>query len=264
MSSLRTVLNAQGLWCVRAGHTVLQDVDVSLRTQEWVAVVGPNGAGKSTLLKVLGGLQTFTRGSLTWGERPANTWQLQERARWLAWMSQHNGLHAEWGELTVHETVRLGRLSHLGLLETLRPCDEQAVAWAMTQTQVEHLKDRRLHELSAGEAQRVLLARTLAVRAHVLLLDEPISHLDPPHQRAQVHLWQQEVKEGRTVVTVLHDLSTALRADRLVVMQSGRVVMQGSPHDAHLRDALHDVFDGAFAIQAAEVDGQPRWIALGR
>lgn len=243
---------------------MLQDVDVSLRSQEWVAVVGPNGAGKSTLLKALGGMQALTRGSLTWDDRPAPSWHSRDRARWMAWMSQHDGLHADWGELSVRETVRLGRLPHQGLLGTLGPEDEQAVSWAMSQTQVEHLQERRLHELSAGEGQRVLLARTLAVRAKVLLLDEPISHLDPPHQRAQVHLWQQEVRHGRTVVTVLHDLSTALRADRVVVMRSGRLVTQASPDDSHLRDVLQDVFDGAFAIQAAQVDGQPRWIAVSR
>jgi iron complex transport system ATP-binding protein len=261
MNSSQVQIEARALCAARTGRPVLHDIDLELVAGEWVAVVGPNGAGKSTLLRSLAGLQPLTSGTLAWKGQAVTDWSAWDRARWVSWMSQQG---AQDGELTVQEVVRLGRLPHHGLLGVLTTDDDARVLEAMRCTEVETLAHRRLNELSAGECQRVLLARALVVGAQVLLFDEPISHLDPPHQRAQVHIWRQQVQARRTVVTVLHDLSIALRADRLVVMREGRVVAVGSPSEASLRRALQEVFDEAFFIQALQVDGQSRWVAISR
>lgn len=261
MNSSHVQIEARALCAARTGRPVLHAIDLKLLAGEWVAVVGPNGAGKSTLLRSLAGLQPVSSGTLTWGGRAATDWSAGDRARWMSWMSQQ-GAHE--GELTVQEVVRLGRLPHHGLLGALTRDDDARVLEAMRSTQVETLAHRRLNELSAGECQRALLARAWVVGAQVLMFDEPISHLDPPHQRAQVHLWRQQVQAERTVVTVLHDLSIALRADRLVVMRAGRVVAMGAPAEASLRCAIQDVFEDAFLIQAMQVEGQSRWVAISR
>ena len=261
MNSSHVQIEARALCAARTGRPVLHDIDLQLLAGEWVAVVGPNGAGKSTLLRSLAGLQPLSSGALAWNGQAAAEWSAWERARWVSWMSQQ-GAHD--GELTVQEVVRLGRLPHLGLLGVLTADDDLRVREAMRRTEVDTLAHRRLNELSAGECQRVLLARAWVVGAQVLLLDEPISHLDPPHQRAQVHLWRQQVQAKRTVVTVLHDLGIALRADRLVVMRDGRVVAVGAPDEASLRRSLQEVFDDAFLIEAIQIDGQSRWVAISR
>jgi iron complex transport system ATP-binding protein len=103
-----------------------------------------------------------------------------------------------------------------------------------------------------------VLARALAVTAPILLLDEPTTHLDPPHQVALVRLLQREAQRGRTVVSVLHDLSLALMADRLVVMDRGRVVAEGSRDDPALHAAFVEVFGGAIRIERI---GE-RWITV--
>jgi iron complex transport system ATP-binding protein len=112
---------------------------------------------------------------------------------------------------------------------------------------------RRLHELSGGERQRVLLARVLATEAPVLLLDEPTTHLDAPHQVALARLFRRLAQPAagdtqRAVVTVLHDLPIALRADHVLVMQAGRVVAAGAPASPDLHRALEKVFQGAVRV----------------
>ena len=140
--------------------------------------------------------------------------------------------------------------------------DEAAVAQAMAETECSALATRRLSELSGGERQRVLLARALAVQASVLLLDEPTTHLDAPHQRALLRSLAARTRAGAAVAAVLHDPTLALCADRVVVLQAGRIAADGRPDDAALRDALVRVFDHAFTIEAVAVDGSTRWVAV--
>lgn len=221
----------------------------------WTAIVGPNGAGKSTLLRVLAGLQAADAGEVTLNARRLAAWPAQARGASIAWLSQQSEAS---GELTVREVVHLGRLPHLGLFAAPRAADEAAVDRAMAASECSAWQSRRLHELSGGERQRVLLARALAVEAPILLLDEPSVHLDPPHQVALVHQLQRQVRAGRTVVSVLHDLSLALAADRLVVMDHGRIRAEGLPADPAVQAALVDVFGGAIRIQRIRT----RWISV--
>jgi iron complex transport system ATP-binding protein len=243
------VLQARGL-AVRLGtRTVLEGVDLSV-LPGWTAIVGPNGAGKSTLLRTLAGLQPAAAGEVRLLGQCAHRMRAAERARHLAWLAQQSEVT---GELTVRETVELGRIARLGLLGTPGPADAAAVERAMVLTECGHWSARRLHELSGGERQRVLLARALATEAPLLLLDEPTTHLDAPHQVALARLFDhlaRDAAQPRSIVTVLHDLPIALRADRVVVMAAGRVVAEGVPHEPGLRRALEQVFQGAIRIEA--------------
>ncbi len=231
---------------VRLGSTqALNDVSVEV-TGGWTAIVGPNGAGKSTLLRVLAGLEKPQSGRVLLNGTALFETPAREQATQLAWLSQQGEAS---GELTVREVVQLGRLPHLGLWGAGTSLDESEVQNAMAQTECSAWQHRRLHELSGGERQRVLLARALAVNAPFLLLDEPTTHLDPPHQVALVRVLKHSASQGRTVVSVLHDLSLALQADRLVVMKGGRIFAEGSHDDADLHHALSAVFDGAVRIE---------------
>jgi len=248
------VLAAQGI-NVRLGETLaLDDVTFAPRPG-WTAIVGPNGAGKSTLLRALAGLQAADTGVVALDARPLHDWPARARGTQIAWLAQQSDAS---GELTVREVVHLGRLPQLGLFTAPRAEDEAAVEHAMRETECAAWQQRRLHELSGGERQRVLLARALAVMAPVLLLDEPTTHLDPPHQVALVRLLQRQAQQGRTVVSVLHDLSLALMAERLVVMCRGRIVAEGPRDDPGLHRAFVDVFAGAIRIERIGA----RWIAV--
>lgn len=240
---------------VALGSTqALRDVSLSL-APGWSAIVGPNGAGKSTLLRVLAGLQPVDAGMARFDGAPLGTMRPRERASRIAWLAQQGDVN---GELTVREVVHLGRLPRLGLFTAPDAADEARVDAAMQEAECSAWQQRRLHELSGGERQRVLLARAIAVDAPWLLLDEPTTHLDPPHQVALVRLVRRQVMAGTTVVSVLHDLSLALLADTLVVMQQGRIRVHGPRDDPQLHAALVDVFDGAIRIERFGA----RWIAI--
>jgi iron complex transport system ATP-binding protein len=238
-----TTLEARAVSLPLGGRPVLRGIDGRFDAG-WTAIVGPNGAGKSTLLRVLAGLRAPAQGRVLLDGRDLSSMSSRERALHIAWLPQQ--VEAS-GELTVREIVHLGRLPHLGLFTAPGPADEAAVDAAMAASECSAWQERRLHELSGGERQRVLLARALATQAAVLLLDEPTTHLDAPHQVALARLCRR-LAARHTVVTVLHDLPLALHADRVLVLQAGRVRAEGGPAEPALQQALVQAFDGAVRI----------------
>jgi iron complex transport system ATP-binding protein len=230
------------LGSARSRRRVLDGVDVAIRAGRWTSIVGPNGAGKSTLLRALAGLVP-AQGSVFLLGRPLAQWSHRERARTLAWLAQGGVADAGADDLTVLDVAMLGRLPHRGWLAPPSPADLAAVEAALRQTQAWEWRERAFGALSGGERQRVLLARLLAVQAPVLLMDEPLAHLDPPHQADWVALVRALVAQGSTVVSVLHDLTIALQSDELLILSDGVVRYQGSSAAAQSHRALEAVFD---------------------
>jgi iron complex transport system ATP-binding protein len=229
------------------GRQVLCGVSAEFKLGQWTAIVGPNGAGKSSLLRMLAGLAKPQAGQVTLWASDVSALSEQQRAQHVSWMSQQS----EWsGALTVHDVVHLGRLPHIGLLGARSAVDEVCVQRAMSVVECQHLQNRPINTLSGGERQRALLARVLAVGAPVCLLDEPMTHLDPPHQRNLVQWMRQHVASGGTAVSVLHDLNLAFLADHVVLLDAGRLIAQGAPDDVALHRALLDVFDNAISIES--------------
>jgi iron complex transport system ATP-binding protein len=250
-------LRAQGLGARHGGVDVLQGIDLDCRGGQWLAVVGPNGAGKSTLLRCLAGLMPPSQGQVLLQGQPVSSWPAQARARQLAWLAQTS---QDDTPMSVLDTVALGRLPHRGWLGMggMVVADRQAVDQAVADTDVQALVGRRLDALSGGERQRVWLARALAVQADVLLLDEPGTHLDAPHQRLLARVLRREAEAGRAVVSVVHELSLALAADRVAVLNRGKLVAEGPRDEPRVHRALEQVFDHAIEI----VNTHGRWVAL--
>ena len=247
---------ARDLRVALAEREVLHGIALDLPAGRWTAVAGPNGAGKTTLLKALACLLPAA-GELRLLGRASASWSARERARTLAWLGQ-----AESGaeDLLAHDVVRLGRLPHQGWLGGGDAADERAVREAMEETQSWSWRDRPLGSLSGGERQRVLLARALAVRAPVLLMDEPLSHLDPPHQADWLAIVRGHVARGGTAVSVLHEIGLALHADDLLLLSQGHVAHHGACSDPRTHRAVEAVFDQRVRVHA--VAG--RWVALPR
>lgn len=235
---------------------ILHGIDLNVRSGHWTCFVGPNGAGKSTLLRAMAGLLPC-EGKWTFLGRERSVWSARERAQHLAWLGQNESVS---DDLCVWDVVMLGRLPHRDWWSAPSARDQAAVEQALRQTHTWDWRMRNMSQLSGGERQRVLLARVLAVQAPVLLMDEPLVNLDPPHQVDWLETVRGLVQAGSTVVSVLHEVSLALQADDLVVMTHGRVVHHGSADAVQTHRAVEQVFDHRVTIQP--IDGH--WVALPR
>ena len=233
---------------------VLSDISIDFPRGRWTSIVGPNGAGKSTLLKVLAGLIPYA-GSVELLGQPVQAMPAKQRAQQLSWLGQNE---ASADDLTAYDVTMLGRLPHQPWLAPASQADHAAVEKALRSTHAWDWRARALGQLSGGERQRVLLARALAVEAEVLLMDEPLANLDPPHQTDWLLLTKALAGSGKTVISVLHEISFALQADEVVVLAGGRVTHQGACSDAISHRAIETVFDQRIAVY--QLAGQ--WVAL--
>ena len=247
-------LNARAVHARLGNAEVLHGIELSLPRALWTSIVGPNGAGKSTLLKVLAGLLPHTGEVLLMGNDLAKL-PGRQRGQQLAWLGQGE---TSADDMNVYDVAMLGRLPHQAWLAGPSAADHAAVSQSLQATRAWEWRSRALGQLSGGERQRVLLARALAVQAQVLLMDEPLANLDPPHQTDWLLMVRELVAQGKTVVSVLHEVSLALHADQMVVMAEGRVSHQGNCSDAATHRALEAVFD--YRIDIRSLDGQ--WVAL--
>jgi iron complex transport system ATP-binding protein len=208
------------------GTEVLHGVTTSVEHGEWVAVIGPNGAGKTTLLRAITSLAAY-EGTIALHGDDLRTLPHRERARRVALVAQIPTMPAE---MSVREYVLLGRTPYIGYLATERRSDHEATDAAIDRLELGPLARRRLSSLSGGERQRAVLARALAQDAPLLLLDEPTSALDVGRQQQALEIVDElRATEGLTVLSAMHDLTLAGQyADRLVLLDQGRVVADGS------------------------------------
>ena len=254
VASVPAAIEGSGIRASLGGAEVLHGISLALPPARWTSIVGPNGAGKSTLLKVLAGLLPHT-GHLALLGQPLNQWRGRERARQLSWLGQNE---SSADDLTAYDVAMLGRLPHQAWLAPPSPADHAAVERALRATHAWDWRERALGQLSGGERQRVLLARALAVEAQVLLMDEPLANLDPPHQADWLGMARAQVAAGKTVVSVLHEISFALQADEMVLMDQGRVMHHGGCGEAATHRALEAVFGHRLTVH--QLAGQ--WLAL--
>ncbi|MFB6247521.1 MAG: ABC transporter ATP-binding protein [Salinibacter sp.] len=221
------------------GQTILRDIHFHLAAGRWVGLIGPNGSGKTTLLRAIGALIAFD-GHIQLDGQPVEALSARERARRLAYVRQAPSLTFDF---TVEELVLLGRAPHRGWMQSYQSEDRAQVRSALARVDLEGFAGRSVLSLSGGELQRVFLAQALVQEADLLLLDEPTSHLDVHYQFSFMQQVRALVAEGRTVVTVFHDLELAARhAERLLVLKEGRLVEDGPPDEVLTPECIADVF----------------------
>ncbi|MFJ7236331.1 heme ABC transporter ATP-binding protein [Streptomyces olivaceus] len=244
---------AEALRVLLGGRPVLDGVDVRVRAGEVLALVGPNGAGKSTLLGALAADVPAAEGVVRVHGRPVSAWSAPELALRRAVLPQSASLSFPF---PVEEVVRMGRAPWAGGDEADE--DDAVVSDAMSRTEVTGFAGRPFSALSGGERARVALARVLAQRAPLLLLDEPTAALDLRHQELVLRLCRERARAGDAVVVVLHDLALAAAyADRVAVLRAGRVAADGPPAEVFAEELLSEVYD-----QPVEVLPHPRTGAL--
>ena len=250
------VLRAREVTFGYDGPPVLEKVSLELVPGRLIGVIGPNGAGKSTLARLLSGLLRPQGGEVTLDGRPVSAWKRHELARRLAVVPQSPNLPETF---TAAEVVLLGRTPYLGLLGSESAHDRE-VAWrAMERTQVSHLAHRLIGTLSAGERQRVVVARALTQEPSILLLDEPTTHMDVNHQLGLIVLVRHLAAEDNlAVMAILHDLNLASQyCDELVLLAGGRVVARGRPCDVLTHDRIAEAYHADVLVMNHPQTGRP-------
>ncbi|WP_246843384.1 heme ABC transporter ATP-binding protein [Allokutzneria sp. NRRL B-24872] len=221
-----------------AGKSIVDGVDLVARQGELLALVGPNGAGKSTLLAAIAG-DLPHQGSVLIDGREPSSYRAVELARLRSVLPQHTTLSFPF---RVRDIVEMGRAPWAGTPEEKH--DEEVVRDSMERAGVVEFADRRFPSLSGGERARVSLARVLAQRTPLLLLDEPTAALDLKHQELVLAVARRRAAEGCAVVVVLHDLGlAAAHADQAVVLRGGRVAASGSPVEVFTPELLSEVYE---------------------
>ncbi|NIY64782.1 ABC transporter ATP-binding protein [Streptomyces malaysiensis] len=257
-------LSAKGVTVSYDGVDVVHDAALRLRPGEVTALVGPNGSGKSTLLRTIARLQRPRHAEL---RIDADTDGLaltsREFARHVALLTQSRPTPSG---LTVRDVVEFGRYPYRGRFGRPDPDASDAVDRALALTGVTDLAERGADRLSGGQSQRVWLAGCLAQETGVLLLDEPTTHLDPRYQIELLDLVRDLADDhGIAVGVVLHDLDQAAAvADRITLLESGRIVADGRPEEVLTPDRLTAVYGIRFDVDTDPLTGRPRTRPIGR
>jgi ABC-type cobalamin/Fe3+-siderophores transport system ATPase subunit len=221
--------------------TILDGLSFAAACGEILAIIGPNGAGKTTLLRAISGLLPIHKGKVKLSNENLAYKSIIERAKLIASVPQASNLPPAF---IVQDVVMLGRTPYLNWLGQTSPVDEEITREALSQTQSLELSKRKIAELSAGEQQRVLLARALAQTTPVLIMDEPTTHLDLRYQVKLLELTQELTRKKNLItIIVLHDLNLASRcADQILVLDRGHMAAMGKPEQVLRDDILSRVY----------------------
>jgi manganese/iron transport system ATP-binding protein len=225
-----TLLAVTDLHVVLGGRTVLRDATLDVRAGDLTGLVGPNGAGKTTLLRAVLGLVPVRSGTVRVDGRGARS------ARGVTGYVPQRHEFAWDFPISVQEVVLSGLTRRIGLLRRPAVADYRAAREAVDRVGLTGLRDRPVGQLSGGQRQRVLVARALALRPRVLLLDEPFTGLDMPTQELLTELFAELAAEGVAVVMSTHDLAGARFACTRLCLLNRTVVAEGTP--AELADPV--------------------------
>ncbi|MGR3759146.1 ABC transporter ATP-binding protein [Roseobacteraceae bacterium NS-SX3] len=231
------------------GRKILKGLSLQLPGSKVSGLIGPNGCGKTTLLRSIAGLLPLQGGSICWQNKPVAEMRAGERARQIAILPQS----AQTPEgMQVADLVARGRTPHLRPFRPMSKGDREAVHRAMADVGIEHLAGRQVTALSGGQRQRAWIAMVLAQDTPLVLLDEPTTFLDLPHQVDVLRLARKlSTDHGKTVVMVLHDLNFAARyCDRVVALKEGELVAKGAPGDVLTEKTIGQMFGMACRIQS--------------
>jgi len=235
------MLKVRELSCSLNGKKVLQDIDFTLFPGDFLGIVGPNGAGKTTLLRMISGIIPPENGEVWIKGENIKTMNRRTLARKVAMVPQNTFISFPF---TVFEVVLMGRTPYLGRFEREKKEDLRKVKECMELTQTWHLRKRKVTEISGGELQRVVIARTLVQDTPLLLLDEPTAHLDINHElEIMLIISSLNREKGKTVVLVSHNLNLAARyCNRLVLLKEGKIFAKGSVEEVLTAENIRSVY----------------------
>lgn len=219
---------------------ILQNIDIEIKEGKVTSIIGPNGVGKSTLVKCMSNLYKLEKGVIYLDDEILDEKDSQELAKNLGYIPQKENANFS---ITVYEMVLLGRRPYINWKVSEK--DKKIVDYLLDRLQIEHLAQRDINSLSGGERQKVAIARALAQKPKILLLDEPTVSLDLNHQVEVMKLLRQLAhKEDTTIVVVLHDLNLASRfSDWVFLMGKNGFCEMGRPGEVFTPKNIRDIYN---------------------
>jgi len=203
----------------RAGKTISQSLDLTMRASEVWGILGPNGCGKTTLLHTLGGLHTQTTGDIFLQDQLLRELKSKKIAQSIGILFQD---FPNIFPQTVWEYCLMSRFPHLTFMRQESETDKKIVFAALKKMQMSHLRDRPIQKLSGGEKRRLAIAGILAQTPQIFLLDEPNNHLDLHHQMMVMNYFHELAKiNTATIIMSLHDVNLAQQFCDFVLMMFG-------------------------------------------
>ncbi len=219
---------------------IAANINLSVEKGKFVALLGKNGIGKSTLLRTLSKVQKPLEGSIKINQKELSTYTNQELSTSLSLVLTER---LPLSQLTVFELIALGRQPYTNWIDKLSPKDLKKVLWAIEETEIVHLKDKRFYELSDGQLQRVLIARALAQDTEIIILDEPTAHLDIHHTFKVFSLLKKLVeKTGKTIIISTHEVNLAIQLADEFILLSEKEIYSGTSKELINQNAFEKLF----------------------
>ena len=235
------MLEFKNITVSKNGIKLLEDINLKIETGKLTVIIGPNACGKTTLLQTLNGSSKVSSGEILLDGEDYLALPPKERAKRLSFLPQ---VHSVIPAIPVKTLVSHGRFPYLGFSRRSGDEDKRIVLDAMIKTEVDNFSSDGVDTLSGGVRQRAFIAMQLAQCSDVLVADEPTTYLDLPSKKKIIDIYSGLKAEGKTVILVLHELSTALEiADHIVVMQDRKVVSEGTPNEIISSGIIEKVFD---------------------
>ncbi|WP_027185550.1 ABC transporter ATP-binding protein [Desulfovibrio inopinatus] len=239
---------------------VLEKISFSLESGQILCILGPNGAGKSTLFKGILGLLPFSRGRVLCDGEDISTWSRQRMAQTIGYIPQS---HIPVFQFTAIQIVLMGRTAHLGRFATPSKKDVDIAEHGLDLVNLSHRKNTLFTEMSGGERQLVLIARSLAQRPRFLIMDEPTNNLDFGNQVRVLHHVKKLAHEGIGVIMASHYPDHAmLYASQVLLIKKGQIHGSGTPADIVTETRLHDLYGVKVNIANALIDNGRRAIKV--
>jgi iron complex transport system ATP-binding protein len=240
-------------------NKILRELSLEIESNKFYSIIGPNGSGKTTLLKNMSGILSGNKQSVFIKDKPIEKYKTKELAKMIACVHQNVYMDVEF---TAEEIVLMGRAPYKGRFVEDDIEDHELTQRAMEQTGTWIYRDKPINTLSGGEQQRVIAARAIAQNSEIILLDEPISHMDIQHQVGLLSI-MKALKHEVTIVAVLHDLNlAALFSDFIILMNNGRILEVGKPKEVLTKENIKKVYNMEVELIDDPINGVPHVIPI--
>jgi iron complex transport system ATP-binding protein len=257
------LIRIQNLWVGYPNQTVIKGVSLDVKRGEFLVIIGPNGSGKTTLLRAASKVLAPLKGSIFMEDKDISRMKPKEFCRKAAFVAQDTLINFSF---SAWEIALMGRIPHLGRLQSESKTDFDIVENALTMTDTGHLKSKDINHLSSGERQRVIIAKALAQQPALLFLYEPTSHLDIGHQIQILDLLKRFNRQNNlTVIMVMHDLNLACEyASRLVLLNDGMIFKEGAPEEVLTYQNIESVYKTIVVVGKNPVSAKPFVISVSK